>query len=160
MTLNLQAYSPIYFRLAATNTVSPTFILAGADGKHCTVNRSFRLKPAILGQPVNLSEVLYDPECGRREVLVTALYFTDNHAIPAQQLPGCNICTAASSGPARRITHRRSPFLPSHSPWRPLHHDAARPGSRSITCSSVVVFAMRTRAAIGQQHLTWRMQPS
>ncbi len=83
VTLNLQAYSPIYFRLAATVTVSPIFILNNVQSEvEAALQSAFSFEARDFGQPVNLSEVITTIQnvTGVEGVLVTALYFSTDTA--------------------------------------------------------------------------------
>ena len=86
VTLNLQAYSPIYFRLAATVTVSPTFILSEVQTEvETALQTAFSFEARDFGQPVNLSEVITTIQnvAGVEGVLVTALYFSTDTTTPS-----------------------------------------------------------------------------
>ena len=83
--LQLQAYSPIYFRLAATVTVSPDFILNDVQTEVVAALQSaFSFEACDFGQPVNLSEVIATIQnvTGVEGVLVTALYFSTDTTTP------------------------------------------------------------------------------
>lgn len=85
VTVQLQAYSPIYFRLAATVTISPDFILAEVQTNVETALQStFSFEARAFGQPVNLSEVIATIQNvdGVEGVLVTALYFSTDTTTP------------------------------------------------------------------------------
>ncbi len=85
VTLTLQAYSPIYFRLAATVTVSPTFILSEVQTEvETALQTAFSFEARNFGQPVNLSEVITTIQnvAGVEGVLVTALYFSTDTTNP------------------------------------------------------------------------------
>ena len=86
VTLSLQAYSPIYFRLAANVTVSPTFILGDVQTEvETALQTAFSFTARDFGQPVNLSEVIATIQNvdGVEGVLVTALYFSTDTANPS-----------------------------------------------------------------------------
>ena len=85
VTLTLQPYSPIYFRLAATVTVSPGFILTNVQTEvEAALKSAFSFEARAFGQPVNLSEVIATIQNvdGVEAVLVTALYFSTDTTNP------------------------------------------------------------------------------
>lgn len=86
VTLDLQPYSPIYFRLAATVTVSPTFILSEVQTEvEAALQSAFSFEARDFGQPVNLSEVITTIQNvdGVEGVLITALYFSTDTTTPS-----------------------------------------------------------------------------
>lgn len=90
VTVQLQAYSPIYFRLAATVTVAADFILDDVQNDVETALRSaFSFEARDFGQPVNLSEVVAAIQGvdGVVGVQLTALYFSTDTTTPSPLNP-------------------------------------------------------------------------
>ena len=84
--VQLQAYSPIYFRLAATVTVGATYILADVQSDvESALQVAFSFAARDFGQPVNLSEVVTTMQNvdGVVGVQVTALYLSTDTTTPS-----------------------------------------------------------------------------
>jgi hypothetical protein len=118
VTLQLQAYSPIYFRLAAKVTVSADFILDDVQTDVETALQStFSFEARDFGQPVTLSEVIATIQNvdGVEGVLVTALYFSTDATLtplPLNQYLPANIpqSGARSASLAQLLTLDSAPL--------------------------------------------------
>ena len=99
--VQLQAYSPVYFRLAANVTVSPDFIPDDVQAEIETALRSaFSFTARNFGQGVNASEVISTIQGvdGVEGVLLTALYYSTAASSLQTYLPAAVPQTASRTG--------------------------------------------------------------
>jgi hypothetical protein len=115
VTVQLQAYSPIFFRLAATVTVSKDFIVDDVQADvEAALRSTFSFASRDFGQPVNFSEVVaaIQEVDGVVGVLVTQLYFSTDTTQSLNQFLAAAIpqtgSTAAS--PAQLLTLDPAPL--------------------------------------------------